>query len=132
MMGTNEMKKAILTNKAPEPIGPYSQGIIASGKLLFVAGQGPKDPKTGTVPSDFAGQVAQCLENVKAIIEAGGATMADVVKVNAFLKDLALFSAFNEVYARFFPQPFPARSTIGADLPGGIQVEVEAIAVLPK
>jgi 2-iminobutanoate/2-iminopropanoate deaminase len=126
--GTNEMKKAILTNKAPEPIGPYSQGIVASGNLLFVAGQGPKDPKTGTVPSDFAGQAAQCLENVKA----AGATMADVVKVNAFLKDLALFPAFNEVYARFFPQPCPARSTIGADLPGGFQVEVEAIAVLPK
>jgi 2-iminobutanoate/2-iminopropanoate deaminase len=132
MMGATEMKKAVLTNKAPEPIGPYSQGIVASGKLLFVAGQGPKNPKTGVTPTDFTGQVAQCLENVKAIVEAGGAAMADVVKVNAFLKDLALFSAFNEVYARFFPQPCPARSTIGADLPGGIQVEVEAIAVLPK
>jgi len=126
------MKKAILTNRAPEPIGPYSQGIVASGELLFVAGQGPKDPKTGTVPADFAGQAAQCLENVKAIVEAAGATMADVVKVNAFLKDLALFPAFNEVYARFFPKPCPARSTIGADLPGGFQVEVEAIAALPK
>lgn len=128
----SQSKKEILTAAAPEPIGPYSQGIIASGRLLFVAGQGPKNVKTGSVPPDFAGQVVQCLDNVKAIVEAAGATMGDVVKVNAFLKDLALFPAFNEIYARYFPKPCPARSTIGADLPGGFQVEVEAVAVLPK
>lgn len=128
----NQRKEEIRTAAAPEPIGPYSQGVVASGRLLYVAGQGPKSVKTGTVPADFPGQVVQCLENVKAIVEAAGATMADVVKVNAFLKDLALFPAFNEIYTRYFPKPCPARSTIGADLPGGFQVEVEAIAVLPK
>jgi len=126
------VKKPVLTHAAPEPIGPYSQGIIASGTLVFVSGQGPKNPKTGEVPPDVAGQAAQCLENVKAILEAAGATMADVVKVNAFLADMATFAAFNEVYGRFFPQPCPARSTIAAVLPGGFKVEIEAVAVLPK
>jgi 2-iminobutanoate/2-iminopropanoate deaminase len=126
------MKKPILTHGAPEPIGPYSQGIVASGTLVFVSGQGPKNPKTGLVPADVAGQAAQCLENVKAILEAAGATMADVVEVNAFLADMGTFAAFNEVYARYFPPPCPARSTIAAVLPGGFQVEIEATAVLPK
>lgn len=126
------MKKPILTREAPEPIGPYSQGIVASGRMVFVSGQGPKNPKTGEVPADVAGQAAQCLENVKAILAAAGATMADVVKVNAFLADMGTFSQFNEVYARYFPQPCPARSTIAAVLPGGFKVEIEAVAVLPE
>ncbi len=126
------MKKPILTREAPEPIGPYSQGIVASGRTVFVSGQGPKNPKTGEVPTDVAGQAAQCLENVKAILAAAGATMADVVKVNAFLADMGTFSQFNEVYARYFPQPCPARSTIAAVLPGGFKVEIEAVAVLPE
>ncbi len=125
------MKEPVRTNGAPAPIGPYSQGIVTGGRLLFVAGQTPKDPKTGQMPKDFRGQVERCLENVKAIIESSGATMADVVKVNAYLLDLGNFPVFNEVYARYFSEPFPARTTVGAQIPGGaVQVEIDAIVAL--
>jgi 2-iminobutanoate/2-iminopropanoate deaminase len=127
------MRKEIQAAGAPAPIGPYSQGIVTSGRLLFVSGQTPKDPATGTMPEDFRRQAERCLQNVKAIVEAGGATMADVVKVNAYLADLSNFSAFNEVYAGFFSQPWPARTTIGATLPGGaVQVEIDVVVSLPK
>ncbi|MGA2975616.1 MAG: Rid family detoxifying hydrolase [Spirochaetia bacterium] len=126
------MKDPVKTDRAPAAIGPYSQGIITSGRLLFVAGQTPKDPKTGQMPQDFRAQVERCLENVKAIIEAAGAGMGDVVKINAYLADLGNFTIFNEVYAKYFTQPYPARTTIGAALPGGaVQVEIDAIASLP-
>ena len=128
----SQKKQAILSTAAPEPIGPYSQGIVATGRLLFVSGQGPKDQSSGVIPADFQGQVVQCLENVKAIVEAAGATMADVVRVGAFLADMGNFPVFNEIYARYFPKPCPARTTIAAVLPGGFQVEVDAVAVLPK
>ena len=127
------MKQEVRAEGAPAPIGPYSQGIVTSGRLLFVAGQTPKDPRTGTIPQDFRSQAERCLQNVKEIVEAGGATMADVVKVNAYLADLANFSVFNEVYARFFVQPWPARTTVGATLPGGaVQVEIDVVVSLPK
>jgi 2-iminobutanoate/2-iminopropanoate deaminase len=126
------MMKTVRTEKAPAPIGPYSQGATMSGRMLFVAGQTPKAP-TGQMPQDFRAQVVQCLENVKAIVEAAGATLADVVKVNAYLADLANFPVFNEVYATYFTAPHPARTTVGAVLPGGaVQVEIDAIAALPK
>jgi 2-iminobutanoate/2-iminopropanoate deaminase len=106
---------------------------VTSGRLLFVAGQTPKDPATGAMPQDFRGQAERTLQNVKAIVEAAGATMADVVKVNAYLADLANFPAFNEVYAKFFTPPYPARTTVGASLPGGaVQVEIDVIVSLPK
>ena len=126
------MKQAVKTDKAPAPIGPYSQGVTASGRTLFVAGQTPKAPN-GQTPTDFRAQVVQTLENVKAIVEAAGATMADVVKVNAYLADMSTFPVFNEVYSTYFSAPFPARTTVGAVLPGGaIQVEIDAIVALPK
>jgi 2-iminobutanoate/2-iminopropanoate deaminase len=126
------MKQVIATDKAPAAIGPYSQGIVAAGRLLFVSGQTPKNPATGEIPRDFKAQVEQTLENVKAVVEAAGAVMADVVKGNAYLADMASFAAFNEVYTRYFPNPYPARTTVGAVLPGGaIQVEVDAIVSLP-
>jgi 2-iminobutanoate/2-iminopropanoate deaminase len=126
------VKETITTGGAPAPIGPYSQGIVTSGRLLFVAGQTPKDPKTGKMPEDFRAQAERCLENVKAIVEAAGATLADVVKINAYLKDLGNFSLFNEVYLKFFSIPFPARTTVAAELPGGsVQVEIDAIVSLP-
>lgn len=126
------MKEPVKTDRAPAAIGPYSQGIITSGRLLFVAGQPPKDPKTGQIPQDFRAQVERCLENVKAIIEAAGAGMGDVVKINAYLADLGNFAVFNEVYAKYFTQPYPARTTVGAALPGGaVQVEIDAIVSLP-
>ncbi len=127
------MKKTVSTDRAPAPVGPYSQGVVTSGRTLFVAGQIPKNPGTGQVAQDFRTQAAQCLENVKAIVESAGATMADVVKVNAYLADLGNFPVFNEVYATYFTAPHPARTTVGAVLPGGsIQVEIDAIVALPK
>jgi 2-iminobutanoate/2-iminopropanoate deaminase len=127
------VKREVRAAGAPAPIGPYSQGIVTSGRLLFVAGQTPKDPGTGAMPQDFRGQAERTLQNVKAIVEAAGATMADVVKVNAYLADLANFPAFNAVYAKFFTPPYPARTTVGASLPGGaVQVEIDVIVSLPK
>jgi 2-iminobutanoate/2-iminopropanoate deaminase len=126
------MKQEIRAEGAPAPIGPYSQGIVTSGRLLFVAGQTPKDPGTGGMPKDFPGQTERCLQNVKAIVEKAGGSMADVVKVNAYLADLASFPVFNEIYSRFFPKPYPARTTVGAVLPGGgVQVEIDVVVSLP-
>ena len=126
------MKQPVSTQGAPAPIGPYSQGIVASGKLLFVSGQTPKDPKTGQMPTDITAQTERCLESVKAIVEAAGASLADVVKVSAYLANMADFAAFNEVYGRYFPKPYPARTTISAVLPGAnVMVEVDAIVALP-
>ncbi len=127
------MKEVVRAQGAPDPIGPYSQGVIASGRTLFVAGQTPKDPKTGELAGDIRQQAVRALENVKAIVEAAGATMADVVKVNAYLADLGDFAAFNEVYAKYFSAPYPARTTVGAVLPGGaVRVEIDAIVSLPR
>jgi 2-iminobutanoate/2-iminopropanoate deaminase len=123
------MRRTINTPDAPAPIGPYSQGVAASGSFLFVSGQGPKDPKTGTMPADVKGQTAQCLKNIQAIVEAAGASLADVVRVGAFLKDLADFGAFNEVYETFFSKPYPVRTTVQATPPGCL-VEMDAIVRL--
>jgi len=120
---------AVRTDKAPAPKGPYSQGRIAGG-MLFVAGQGPFDAKGNMVGSTIAEQTRATLANVKAIVEAAGATMADVVKVNVYLTDLKNFAAMNEVYATFFPEPFPARTTVEAGLLGFL-VEIDAVAELP-
>ncbi len=127
------MKQEVRAEGAPAPIGPYSQGVVTTGRLLFVAGQTPKDPASGTLPSDFKAQAERTLLNVKAIVEAAGASMSDVVKVNAYLSDLGNFAAFNEVYSKFFTPPYPARTTVGAVLPGGaVQVEIDVVVSLPK
>ena len=125
------MKQEVRAEGAPAPIGPYSQGIVTSGRLLFVAGQTPKDPATGEMPQDFRAQAERCLQNVKAIVEKAGGSMADVVKVNAYLADLADFPAFNEIYSTYFPKPYPARTTVGAVLPGGaVKVEIDVVVSL--
>jgi 2-iminobutanoate/2-iminopropanoate deaminase len=124
------MKQPIVTEGAPAPIGPYSQGIICSGKFLFVSGQTAKNPSSGEIPPDVRGQTERCLENIKAIVEKAGATLAEVVKVSAYLKSMASFGEYNEVYARYFPKPYPARTTVGADLPAGTLVEIDAIVAL--
>lgn len=124
------MKQPITTDGAPAPIGPYSQGIVCSGRLLFVSGQTAKHPRTGEMKPDVGGQTDQCLQNIKAIIEKAGGSLANVVKVSAFLKNMASFAEFNEVYQRYFPRPFPARTAVGADLPGGTLVEIDAIVAL--
>ena len=125
------MARVILTDRAPKPVGPYSQGVLA-GCTLYVAGQIPLDPKTGRlVDGSFEDRVRRALENVKAIVEDAGGSMGDIVKVTVFLRDMSLFQRFNEVYASFFKNSPPARSTVEvSSLPGGADIEVEAIAYL--
>jgi 2-iminobutanoate/2-iminopropanoate deaminase len=120
-------KQQIRTTKGAQPVGAYSQGIRA-GDFVFVSGQGPLDPATGKVVGDtIEEQVARTLENIKAILEAAGATMDDVVKSTVHLSDISLFSRFNQVYASYFPDPKPTRTTVGSQLPG-ILVEIDVIA----
>lgn len=123
--------KIIQTDKAPAAIGPYSQAIAANG-FLFTAGQIAIDPATGQViDGDVVAQSERVLANLRAIVEAGGAKMTDVVKTTVFLADMADFPRMNEVYARAFGQARPARSTVqAAGLPRGVLVEIEAIAAL--
>lgn len=124
------MSQRIATEKAPAAIGPYSQGMVG-GALLFTSGQIPVDPSTKAVPDDVADQARQSLENVKAVVEAGGSSMDRVVKTTVFLADMGDFAAVNQVYSTFFAEPFPARSCVQvAALPLGVKVEIEAIAVL--
>lgn len=124
-------KEIVKTANAPLPIGPYSQAVKA-GSLVFVAGQGPTDPVSrAVVATDIAGQTRQTLLNLKAILEAAGSSLHQVVKTTCFLRDMNDFAVFNAVYAEFFTAEPPARTTIQADrLPGDISVEVEAIATL--
>jgi 2-iminobutanoate/2-iminopropanoate deaminase len=123
-------KTAVLTDQAPRPVGPYSQAIRAGG-LLFVAGQIPIDPATGTMPADIAEQTRLALRNVQAVVEAAGASLGDVVKTTVFVQDLGEFGAMNEVYATFFPEDPPARACVQvARLPKDARVEIEAIAVV--
>ena len=124
------MKKVIATADAPKAVGPYSQAI-ADGNLLFCAGQIPLRPDTGElVTGDIAAQTRQVLENLAGVLRANGMTFSNVVKTTVFLTDLADFATMNGVYANFFTEPFPARSTVQvAALPKGAKVEIEAIAV---
>ena len=122
--------RAISTPAAPAAIGPYSQGV-AAGNMAFVSGQLPIDPATGEFAGpDIVSQTRQSLTNVKAILEANGMTMADVVKTTVLLSDIAEFAQMNGVYAEFFSEPYPARAAFqAAALPKGAKVEIEAIAV---
>lgn len=123
------MINPIATPKAPGAVGPYSQGID-TGSLVFASGQLPLHPETKTMPADIREQAAQSLENLKAVLEAAGSGLDKVVKTSVFLADLADFAAVNEVYAKYFSPPFPARSCFQvAALPLGARVEIEAIAV---
>jgi 2-iminobutanoate/2-iminopropanoate deaminase len=120
-------RKQITTQSGASPVGAYSQGLRV-GDFIFVSGQGPLDPVTGKITGDTVEeQTARVLENIKAILEAGGASLADVVKVSAHLSDLALFERYNKVYATYFPDPKPTRTTVGSQLMG-IMVEIDAIA----
>lgn len=125
-------REVILTSNAPPPVGPYSQAIRA-GSLLFVAGQIPVDPATGTLPEGIAEQTTLALRNVQAVLAAAGASLADVAKTTVFLQDLGDFAAMNEVYATFFPERPPARACVEvARLPKDARVEIEAIAVVER
>lgn len=121
------MKTVISTPNAPGAIGPYSQGWVV-GDLVYSSGQIPVDPATGTVPEGIAAQTEQSCKNVAAVLEAGGAAMADVVKTTCFLADISDFAAFNGVYKKYFVSD-PARSCVAVkDLPLGVKCEIEAIA----
>jgi 2-iminobutanoate/2-iminopropanoate deaminase len=124
----------ILTEKAPAPIGPYSQAVLVDDKFLYTAGQGPMDPITGRiVEGDIKEQTRQVMKNLEAILLAGGASLASVVKTTVFLKDMNDFATMNEVYAEFLGAAAPARSTVeAARLPRDIRVEIEAVAVVEK
>ena len=126
------MRTAIETDGAPAAIGPYSQAIKV-GRLLFVSGQVPLDPVTGDlVASDVTAQTHRVMSNLAAILDASGASFDDVVRATVFLSDLRDFSEMNEVYAKYFRPPAPARSTIEvARLPKDAQVEIDVIASLP-
>jgi 2-iminobutanoate/2-iminopropanoate deaminase len=123
------MKRVIATSEAPTAVGPYSQAI-ASGDLLFCAGQIPLDPVTGElVGADVTTQTERVCQNIAGVLKANGFTFGNVVKTTVFLTDLANFAAMNAVYAKYFTEPFPARSTIQvAGLPRGSQVEIEVTA----
>jgi 2-iminobutanoate/2-iminopropanoate deaminase len=125
------MRTAISTNDAPQAIGPYSQGVRA-GNLLFVSGQGHLDPQTGAmVTGDVADQTRRVMENIGAILKAGGASFDDVVRTTVYLADMGDFAAMNAVYGEYFSSPAPARTTIqAARLPRDLRVEIDVIAVL--
>jgi 2-iminobutanoate/2-iminopropanoate deaminase len=124
------MKRIIATRDAPEAVGPYSQAV-AVGDMLFCAGQIPLDPATGAlVEGDVTAQTTRVLENVAAVLRAHEMSFANVVKSTVFMIDLAEFAAMNAVYAKFFTEPFPARSTVQvAALPKGAAVEIEVVAM---
>ena len=124
------MRRAVSSESAPKAIGPYSQAIQA-GSLLFVSGQIPLDPATGAlVQGDIAAQTHRVFANLKAILEAGGASLDQVVRTTVYLADMNDFAAMNEVYGRHFQQEPPARSTVqAARLPRDAKVEIDCIAV---
>lgn len=122
--------KQISTNKAPAAIGPYSQAIV-TGNLLFCSGQIPLNPQTGEIPVGVEAQAEQALTNVKNLIESAGASIDNVVKTTVFIKDMNDFAKINEIYAKYFTEPFPARSCVEvARLPKDVLLEVEAIVEL--
>jgi 2-iminobutanoate/2-iminopropanoate deaminase len=125
-------KNPVTTDRAPKAIGPYSQGMATSQGFVFTAGQIPIDPATGEIPgSDIATQTRQVLENVKAVLEAGGSGLASVIKTTVFMKDLGEFAAMNEVYATYFRESPPARSTVEVSrLPRDVRVEIEAVGIV--
>jgi len=123
-------RRAISTSAAPSAVGPYSQAI-ATEDLVFCSGQVGLDPQTGDLAEGgIEGQTERALKNLEAVLDAAGCSMADVVKTTCFLADIGDFATFNTIYARFFPDPPPARSTFAvATLPKAARVEVEAVAV---
>ncbi|MEN2984837.1 MAG: RidA family protein [Dictyoglomaceae bacterium] len=124
-------KEVLITNKAPKAIGPYSQAIKV-GNFIFISGQIPIDPNTGEViEGDIREQTKRVLENIKGILESVSCSLNNVIKTTVFLKNLDDFSAMNEIYATYFPENPPARSTIEVSrLPKGVSIEIEAIAII--
>lgn len=123
-------KTAVHTAHAPQPAGPYSQGIVANG-LFYTAGFGPQDPADGNAVADnVADQTRQVLRNIQAVLAERGLTLDDCVKTTVHLADLADFAEFNSAYQEFFAEPYPVRTTVGSRL-ANILVEIDVIAALP-
>ena len=124
-------REVVQTDKAPKAIGPYEQAIKANG-FVYTAGQIPIDPKTGSfVEGGIAAQTRQVMENLKAILEAGGTALDRVVKATVFLKNMADFAAMNDVYSQYLGSAKPARSTVAvAELPRGALVEIDLVAIV--
>jgi 2-iminobutanoate/2-iminopropanoate deaminase len=127
------MKKVIYTDKAPKPIGPYSQAVCIDG-WLFISGQIPLDPSTGNIiTSSFEKQVERVLENLKAIVEYAGGSLSSIVKTTIFLRDISMLPVFNEVYSKYFMEEPPARSVVEVkNLPRNTDIMIEAVAKINK
>ena len=123
------MKNVISTISAPAAIGPYSQAIEVNG-MVYTSGIIPVDPATGEIPEGAAAQADRVFKSMSALLEAAGTSMSNVVKTTVFIKNMNDFAAINEVYAKYFPEPFPARSCIEvARIPKDVLLEAEAIAI---
>lgn len=123
-----EEKKQIVTKNAPSPAGPYSQAIVAGG-FVFVAGQRPQDPATGEIGETIQEQTRQVIKNLEAVLTAAGSSLEKVVRSTVYLSDIKNFAPMNEVYKEMIPEPFPARTTFGAQL-RNILIEIDVIALL--
>ncbi len=127
------MRKKITSEKAAPPKGIYSPAIMASGPTLYVSGQGPVDPASGEFRFDtFDEQAKLTFDNVTTLLEAAGTSWANVVKVGVFLADLENFAKMNDIYKTYLTEPYPARTTVEAGLPPGMEIEVDCIAVVPQ
>lgn len=125
------MRHVIKTDKAPAAIGPYSQGVVAGGTLIFTAGQIPLDAAGNMIAGGIAEQTQAVLKNLQAVLEAAGSSLKQVVKTTVFLQNLEDFGRMNEVYGQYFSEGAPARSTVQvAKLPKGALVEIEAVALV--
>ncbi|HEX9813254.1 MAG TPA: RidA family protein [Burkholderiales bacterium] len=126
-------KQVISTPAAPKALGPYSQAVRA-GQTVYLSGQIPLNPQTGDLETgDMAAQITRVFENLRAVARAAGGDLSDVVKLNVYLTDLGHFALVNEVMARYFTPPYPARAAVGvAALPKGAAVEMDAVLILPS
>ena len=123
------MKKVITTDKAPAAIGPYSQAIEVNG-MVYTSGIIPVDPATGNIPEGSVAQAEQAFTNLKNLLEAAGTDISQVVKTTVFIKEMNDFGAINEVYAKYFTEPYPSRSCVEvARLPKDVMLEIEAIVL---
>jgi 2-iminobutanoate/2-iminopropanoate deaminase len=131
MDASGGLRRAVRTDEAPAPIGPYSQAVVADG-VLYCSGQVPLDPATGELTEGgIAEQARRCLENLEAVCQEAGTRLSDAARIGIYLVDMALFAELNDVYASFFSEPFPVRTTIGvAALPKGALVEMDATVPL--
>jgi 2-iminobutanoate/2-iminopropanoate deaminase len=124
------MREPFATDRLPTPRNPYSQAIITSGRQLWISGQVPTDPATGEiVVGGFAEQAERVFENIKTLVEAAGGSLSNAVKVQVYLRSLDYFVELNTIYARYFPEPRPARTTVPVELRGFL-IEVDVVVAL--